>query len=259
MTPRPLPKTVAPLPDELLSGWLARLAAANYCEVGELLAHVEIDARHAVTLDFELEAGAAERIAAAARVDPETVQPLTFLELTQSEALPTAQIPFQSCALCAKRGIALKHWRRVCSFGCQLCGTTLLPILAKPVAPMSEKLLRRARTGAELLEQAAWSSSSAYLRRAKRAVTFAMALKNVRGDPAFALQSPMPTVRFFCLAAIAAAQTRPLLKAAMCTAGADGFARVALLRAYEKEPRLLAAVDRIAARTARSAGTLSHN
>jgi hypothetical protein len=156
-----LPKTVAPLPDELLSGWLARLAAANYCEVGELLAHVEIDARHAVTLDFELEAGAAERIAAAARVDPETVQSLTFPELTQSETLPTAQIPFQSCALCAKRGIALKHWRRVWSFGCQLCGTTLLPILAKPVAPMSEKLLRRARTGAELLEQAAWSSSSA--------------------------------------------------------------------------------------------------
>lgn len=80
-----------------------------------------------------------------------------------------------------------------------------------------------------------------------------MALKKARGDPAFALQSPMPTVRFFCLAAIAAAQMRPLLKAAMFTDGADGFARVALPRTYEKEQRLLAAVDRIAACAARRA------
>lgn len=257
MTPRPLPKTVAPVPDELLSGWLTRLATANYCEFGELLAHVGIDARYFVTLDFELETGAARSIAAAARVDVETVQALTFPELTRSEALLTSQIPFQSCPLCSKRGIALKHWRRAWSFGCQLCGTRLVPILAKPYGPpIPEKLLRRARVGAGLLEQAARYNSSARLRRAMRAVTFAMALKKVRWDPAFALQCPMPAVRFFCLAAIAAAQARPMLKAAMCTAGADAFARVALLRAYKKEPRLLAAVDQIAARAARCADTL---
>lgn len=89
-----------------------------------------------------------------------------------------------------------------------------------------------------------------------RAVTFAMALKKVRGNPAFALQSPVPAARFFCLAAIAAAQERPLLKAAMCTASADDFARIALLRAHKKEPRLLAAIDRIAARAARRADSL---
>lgn len=76
MTLRPLPKTVAPLRDELLSGWLARLAASNYCEISELLAHVGLDSRYADTLDFELNAEAAGRIAAAARVSPALVQSL---------------------------------------------------------------------------------------------------------------------------------------------------------------------------------------
>jgi hypothetical protein len=34
----------------------------------------------------------------------------------------------------------------------------------------------------------------------------------------------------------------------MFSAGLDGYARIALLRAFEKEPRLLAAVDRIVLR-----------
>ena len=79
-----------------------------------------------------------------------------------------------------------------------------------------------------------------------RAVTFAKALKSVRADTAFALQSPRPDLRLFCLAAIAVAQSRPLGKAPMFSIGIDGHARVALLRAFEKEPRLLAAIDRIA-------------
>jgi len=86
-----------------------------------------------------------------------------------------------------------------------------------------------------------------------RAVTFAMALKTVRGDPAFALQHPRPGVRIFCLAAIAAAQAHPLTKAAMFSIGIDGFARAALLRTYGKEPRLLAAVDQITRRNQRKA------
>jgi predicted amino acid-binding ACT domain protein len=79
-------------------------------------------------------------------------------------------------------------------------------------------------------------------------VTYAKALKSVRADAAFALQSPRPDVRLFCLAAIAMAQSRPLAKAAMFSTGLDGYARVALLRAFENEPRLLAAVDRIVLR-----------
>ena len=81
-----------------------------------------------------------------------------------------------------------------------------------------------------------------------RAVTYANALKSIRADAAFALQSPRPDVRLFCLAAIAVAQSRPLVKAAMFSTDLDCQARVALLRAFEKEPRLLAAVDQIARR-----------
>ena len=106
------------------------------------------------------------------------------------------------------------------------------------------------------LELAIASNSTARLRRAMRAVTFAMALKIVRGDTAFALQYPRPGVRNFCLAAITAAQIHPLTKAAMFNIGIDGFARAALLRTYGKEPRLLAAVDQIARRNQRKAPLL---
>jgi hypothetical protein len=49
-----------------------------------------------------------------------------------------------------------------------------------------------------------------------------------------------------------AAQFRPLVKAAISSPGIDDYARVALLRAFEKESRLLAAVENIAKRRARS-------
>jgi hypothetical protein len=90
-----------------------------------------------------------------------------------------------------------------------------------------------------------------------RAVTFAMSLKTFRGDPSFALQNPRPEVRLFCLAAIAAAQSRPLIKAAISSAGADDYVRIALLRAFERVPRLLAAVDRIAQRRARRIASIA--
>ncbi|KEO55265.1 hypothetical protein TP2_15850 [Thioclava pacifica DSM 10166] len=122
--------------------------------------------------------------------------------------------------------------------------------------------MRRARGRAGLFEQAATSIGSVDLRRAMRAARFAMGIKKVRGDPAFALQRPRPDVRLFCLAAIAMARKRPLVKAAMFSTGIDGFARVALLAAFEKEPRLLAAVDRTVERTRQRTSPLaavSHN
>ena len=119
---------------------------------------------------------------------------------------------------------------------------------------LPEKLLRRARIGAGLLEQAATCNGTVRLRRAMRAVTFAMAIKNVRGDPAFALQSFNQKARLFSLAAIAAAQKRPLVKAALFSADVDDFSRVALLCAYQKEPRLIAAVDHLAWRLAQRSG-----
>ncbi len=111
MKQRPLPKTVTPLADELLSGWLTRLAVTNHCEVDELLAHIGVDTRQAAMLDFDVEVDAttAEKISIAARVAAETVQSLAFGTMTQTEALMTAQVAFQSCPDCSRRGIALKQ------------------------------------------------------------------------------------------------------------------------------------------------------
>ena len=113
-----------------------------------------------------------------------------------------------------------------------------------------------------MLESAARSRGPKQLRRAMRAITFAMLLKTFRGDPSFAVQNPRSEVRLFCLAAIAAARSQPLAKAAIVSKSIDDYARVALLRAFEKEPRLLAAVDHIAQRRTKSAGPMtaeSHN
>ncbi len=118
MTLRPLPKTVAPVPDELLSGWLIRLATINYCEVEELLAHIGIAVRHPATFDFEVDMATLEKIAIAARLDPKTVGSLVFPPMSQAEALLTAQFPFQSCPDCSRQGLALRHWRRAWAFDC---------------------------------------------------------------------------------------------------------------------------------------------
>jgi hypothetical protein len=256
--PRSLPKTVAPLPDELLSGWLSRLAAANYCDDTELLAHIEIYTTHGTALDFSIDAATAEKIANAARVAPDVLQALVFPAMTPREASLTAQMPFQHCLQCSRKGLSLRHWRRAWAFDCRVCGTRLVQTLGKTGdEQIPDKLIYRARRGAGMLECAARSRSPKQLRRAMRAVTFAMSLKGCHGGPLFALQSHKPEVRLFCLAAIDAAQSRPLIKAAISSSGIDDYAKVALLRAFGKEPRLLAAVDQIAQRRARSKGPMT--
>ena len=213
VTPRPLPKTVAPLPDELLSGWLSRLAAANYCDDAELLAHIEVDTTHGTALDFSIDAATAEKIANAARVAPDVVQALVFPAMTPREASLTAQMPFQHCLQCSREGLSLRHWRRAWAFDCRVCGTRLVQTLGKAGdEPISDKLIYRARRGAGMLECAARSQGPRQLRRAMRAVTFAMSLKGCHGEPLFALQSHRPEVRLLCLAAIAAARSHPWLR-----------------------------------------------
>jgi len=166
---RPLPKTVAPQPDELLSGWLSRLAAVNYCDDAELLAHIEIDTTHGTSLDFNIDAAAADKISDAARTDPDIVQSLTFPIMTPSETLLTARVPFQFCQECSRRGLSLKHWRRAWAFDCQVCGTRLVPTLGKPSGEqMPEKLINRVRNGAARLEYAARLRSPKQLRRASQ-------------------------------------------------------------------------------------------
>lgn len=244
---RLLPISVAPVPDELLSGWLSRLAAHNHCEVADLLAHIGIDAKHVAALDHDIDMLAAHRISAAARIDPAFVPSMTFTAMPEAEMRLTAHVQFQACPNCADGGLELRHWRRAWAFDCQICGARLLPRADRQNgAAVSERLIDRARHGAGALERVAMSGSARQLRRAMRAVTFAMGLKTLRGDPFFALQSPRPNIRLFCLAAIASAQSRPLVKAALCTMDIDDHARLALLRAYENEPRLLATVDQIA-------------
>jgi TniQ len=246
LTLRPLPKIVVPVADELLSGWLARLASVNHCDLVDLLAHVGIDGRYVDVLDFELEDSAAVRIAAVARADFELVQSLTISAATPLEAEMTAQFPFQKCPVCSVDGVALKHWRRAWSFDCLVCGANLIPTMPRPdlVSP-SAKILRRARIGARLLEGAVKDNNARQVHRAMRGVAFAVAVTRYHGSSIAALQGFNPEVRITCLAAICAAQQKPLLKAARIRAKVNDFAKASLLKAYSKEPHLLAAVGGI--------------
>jgi hypothetical protein len=246
LTLRPLPKIVAPVADELLSGWLARLANFNHCDLVDLLAHVGIDGRYVDVLDFGLEESAAVRIADVARTDFERVQSLTISAVTPLEAELTAQFPFQKCPVCSVHGVALKHWRRVWNFDCLMCGSQLIPNMTRPdMVKPSTKILGRARIGARLLEGAVKNNNVRQFHRAMRGVAFAVAVTRFRGSSIAALQGFNPEVRITCLAAICAVQKKPLLKAARIKAKVDGPAKASLLKAYSKEPHLLAAVSGI--------------
>ena len=240
-----------PVADELLSGWLARLANFNHCDLVDLLAHVAIDGRYVDVLDFGLESSAALRIAAVARTDFELVQSLTITPATPLEAALTAQFPFQTCPVCSVLGLALKHWRRAWVFDCLMWGAQLVPNIPRPdMVKPSTKILRRARIGARLLEGAIKDNNARKIHRAMRGVAFAVAVTRFRGQPLAAVQDFNPEIRIACLVAICAVQKKPLLKAARIMAEADGYAKASLLKAYSKEPHLLAAVRSIADRKA---------
>ena len=59
-------------------------------------------------------------------------------------------------------------------------------------------------------------------------------------------------MKLLCLSAFAVATLRPLVKATMFSTGLDWDARVAMLRTFELEPRLLAAVDSIVLRNGKN-------
>lgn len=56
-------------------------------------------------LDVEIAATTAEKISTAACVTAETAQYLAFGAMTQTEALMTAQVPFQSFPNCSRCGL----------------------------------------------------------------------------------------------------------------------------------------------------------
>ncbi len=137
-----------------------------------------------------------------------------------------------------------------------ICGTQLIPNMPRPdVISPSTKALRRARIGARLLEAAVKDNNVRQIHRAMRGVAFAVAVTRFRGSSIAALQDFNPEVRITCLAAICTVQKKPLLKAARIWARMDDFAKASLLKAYSKEPHLLAAVRGIADR--RSQGVSS--
>jgi len=219
--------------DDLLSGWLARLANFNHCDLVDILAHVGSEGRYVGVLDFGLEDSVARRIAAVTRTNFELVHSLTLPAATPLEAALTAQFPFQKCPVCSVRGVALKHWRRAWAFDCLMCGAQLNPTMPRPdIVKPSTKILRRARIGARLLKAAVKGNNARQIHRAMRGVAFAMAVTRFRGSSLAALQGFSPEVRITCLEAICTVQKKPLFKAARIMAKVDGTAKASLPKGH---------------------------
>ncbi|MHC1550258.1 hypothetical protein [Phyllobacterium sp. K27] len=75
-----------PFQDELLSGWLTRLATANYCDFVDILAHIGVDYRYAVFLDLGSKQAQPKR-SPWLRVTPELIQSLAFPALNDTKLL----------------------------------------------------------------------------------------------------------------------------------------------------------------------------
>ena len=129
--------------------------------------------------------------------------PVFEVSVRPGQAILQGEFATNDAPLCLIEGMNVDEsvFQRARAFDCQVCGAMLKTTLLKlGRADLPQIPLRRARAGSVLLEQAVMQNSVRQTRRIIRGVTFTMALKNARGDPASALQSFGPDIRLFCLA-----------------------------------------------------------
>ena len=158
MTIRPLPKRPAPLRDELLSSWIARLAVANYCSVQEFCGYLGLADERLPETRSELQGVNLERFGTITRLSPRAMNSMLIRRCSRFPVECISRSDFQVCSTCTNEtpGVSLRHWRYAWSIACKTCCTELLPLRADPNAGdlISMGLRTRASKGAEQLKQA---------------------------------------------------------------------------------------------------------
>ncbi|PJR12737.1 TniQ family protein [Sinorhizobium meliloti] len=126
---RPLPVTLAPHTDELLSSWISRHAEFYAVPPLEMLRHCLPEASSLHAADRSLNGDHVIRLAGVFSTEPATVRRMTLSNIVQSSRRLLAGQPLQSCPAChpakdearpVRRG-QLLGWR----FTCPLCGGLL--------------------------------------------------------------------------------------------------------------------------------------
>ncbi len=157
MTIRPLPRRPPPLQDELLSSWVTRLAAANYCSVPELLGYLGFSGDKPPETSHDLRGANIERFGALTHLPSSEMQAMLLERRAEFPVECVSYSNFQYCPTCARivPGISLHHWRYAWSMTCNSCGTGLLPFGTAPgeESQVPARLEVRASKGAAWLEQ----------------------------------------------------------------------------------------------------------
>lgn len=127
---RPLPVVLRPIPDELLSSWLARHAAYYGVSAPFFAKWLRLDTSNLSALDHRLGFAQVARLSEKLRCDPIALIAMTFIELpARSIDLVCRNRAPQICRTCADRharegasGAIPKHWRLAWRVTCPACG-----------------------------------------------------------------------------------------------------------------------------------------
>jgi hypothetical protein len=137
---RPLPVVLRPIPDELLSSWLAR-HAAYYSVSGPFFAKwLVLGTSNLRALDHRLGFAQIARMSEKLRCDPRALIAMTFIDspVRSAELVCKGRMP-QICRACADRharegtsGAVPRHWRLAWRVTCPACGAAFSDTNERP-------------------------------------------------------------------------------------------------------------------------------
>lgn len=241
MNVNPLPRRPPPVPDELLSSWIGRLARANHCSVEELCGYLGLGHGRVPERMNDLGQVNWARLSWAVEQTRDDIAAMTLPDTMHLPVQYVSNDDFQVCINCMVQtpGVILRHWRFAWSLTCENCGR---PLMAKYLADgISDRLRVRASRGAAVLKTAVLDNDLRCMRR----ISFTLSILNMLGLAHTAqLTSRGQLERSAALAAVDVCTTLPLLGAAILLRGNDR-AFWELRRVFPQHRRLIERVRRL--------------
>lgn len=232
---KPLPRRPPPVPDELLSSWVRRLARANHCSVDDLCGYLGLGQGRVPERMNDLGQVNWTRLCLGVQQTRDEIEAMTLPDTSHLPVQCVSGDDFQRCANCASQtiGLVLRHWRFAWSLTCENCGR---PLEARyPADDLSDRLSVRAARGAAMLKAAVHANDLRRMRRISR--TFDV-LKIVGFEYPASFTSRCQLQRSEALAVVHVRATRPLLGAAILMCGNER-AFWELRRAFPQHRRLI--------------------
>lgn len=232
---KPLPRRPPPVPDELLSSWVRRLARANHCSVEDLCGYLGLGQGRVPECINDLGQVNWARLCPAVQQSRDEIEAMTLPDTSHLPVQCVSSDDFQRCANCASltQGLVLRHWRFSWSLTCENCGR---PLVARhPSDGLSDRLRVRAARGAAVLKTAVQANDLGRIRRISRTLAV-LKLLGLEYPASFASRCQLQ--RSEALAAVDVCTSRPLLGAAILLCGNDK-AYWEIRRAFLQHRRLI--------------------